>query len=95
MESLEFLQQIILTIISGVLALLGGVAIWYLRTRGQCILAMKNKIDKIDKRSWRIGKAMIIVLREIDKQTQLRHNIDPELEDLAREIMNETPDDIK
>ena len=93
-EHIVFMQAFGLVIIGSALSVLGSASIWYLKTKGDCMKAMKKNISKVDRRSWRIGKAVILISQMIDSQTGISH---PEaksaLERLAKEMIEDEPTD--
>lgn len=87
----ELLESIVTALMGGGVTIITASVIWYLRQRGECMKAMKKKIERVDKRSWKVGKALILALGMIDKQTNKNHpEIESELRKLAQEIIKES-----
>lgn len=87
----EFFQAIAVTLI-GVFGTAATTAfIMYIRARSQCFKEWTKKVDKLDKRTFRMQKAMIIKAQMIDMQTKAAHpDASSELEKLVTEMLKDS-----
>lgn len=84
----EILQSTVMIIIGLAITGITGSIIGYFRTKSKCIQKMNDKIDIISKRSFRIEKAIIILARMIDEQTDKAHpELHTDLDGLIKEIL--------
>src|SRR5690348_8826206 len=85
---LPFFEQVILIILGVAVTAISGAIIGHFRTKSQCFQAMKDKMEKLDKRSFRIEKALILSMGMIDSQTMDAHpETKSQLNALVKEIM--------
>ena len=91
MAELEFFESIALVILAVFGSIISGIILQYYRTKSQCFIQMKNMIDKSDKRSFRIAKALVLMAQMIDNQTNNAHDdAHLELEKLTKELLKDS-----
>ena len=85
---MPFFQQLILIMVGVALTAIAGAILAYLRTRSQCFQAWKDMVVKLEKRSFRTEKALILSMKLIDSQTMDAHQeTKSELEKIVKEIL--------
>lgn len=86
----EFLEQVALIVIGVCVTATATAFLAYLRSRSQCFKALQNLVEKLDKRTFRIEKTIILKAQMIDEQTKKAH---PEtmssLEKLVLEMLHD------
>lgn len=87
----EFLQQVALIIIGVSATAIATAFLAYLRSRSQCFKTLQDLVEKLDKRTYRIEKTIIVKAQLIDEQTKKAH---PEaaanLEKLVNEMLRDS-----
>ena len=87
MES-EILVNTIMIIIGLAITGIAGGIIGYFKTKSLCIQNISNNLEVLSKRSFRIEKALIILARMIDEQTNKAHpEVDIDLDGLIKEML--------
>ena len=90
-DELTFFQSIAVTLIGVFGTAISTAVIMYIRARGQCFKAWTQKVDKLDKRTFRIQKALILKAQMIDRQTKAAHpDASSELEKLVTEMLKDS-----
>lgn len=90
MESEILLNTIMVIIGLAITGITGGI-IGYFKTKSLCIQNISNNLEILSKRSFRIEKAMIILARMIDEQTNKAHpELHTDLDGLIKEILKST-----
>lgn len=85
---MTFFEQIIIIIIGSAVMVLGTAFLAYLHTRSQCFQAWKDMVMKLERRSFRTEKALILSMKLIDSQTMEAHQeTKSELEKIVKEIL--------
>ena len=86
--NLTFFEQAMLVILGVAATCIGGAIMAYFRSRSQCFKAWKDMVVKLDKRSFRTEKALILSMKLIDSQTMEAHQeTKSELEKIVKEIL--------
>jgi hypothetical protein len=84
----ELIQSTIMIIIGLAITGITGSIIGYFRTKSKCLKNMNDSIEILSKRSFRIEKAIIILARMIDEQTDKAHpELHTDLDGLIKEIL--------
>jgi len=87
----ELLESVLMIIIGLALTATSGAIIGHFRTKSKCLQKMSENIEVLSKRSFRIEKAMIILARMIDEQTDKAHpELHTDLDGLIKEILRST-----
>ena len=77
-------EEILIIIFLGV----GGYVINYFRKRSKCLDTLTDEMMDLKKSQWRISKAIIIMAKLLDEQTEKAHpEMSVELEEIARELL--------
>jgi|TARA_R110002110_G_scaffold113247_4_gene281060 hypothetical protein len=88
-----FLESTIMIIIGLTITGISGGIIGFFRTRSKCLQKMSEHIEVLSKRSFRIEKAIIILARMIDEQTDKAHpELHTDLDGLIKEILRSNND---
>ena len=93
-DTTGFLVQVVLIIISVGTTAAVSAFVWYLKIRGQCARQTREAtaamLKKLDQRSFRISKTVILICQRIDLQTNRAHpGLGDELAELARENLED------
>lgn len=89
----EIIQSTIMIIIGLAITGVTGTIVGYFRTRSKCLREMQQDISEMSKRNFRIEKAIIILARMIDEQTDKAHpELNTDLDGLIKEILRSNND---
>ena len=93
MAESEIIQSTIMIIIGLAITGVTGTIVGYFRTRSKCLREMQQDISEMSKRNFRIEKAIIILARMIDEQTDKAHpELNTDLDGLIKEILRSNND---
>ena len=84
---LEFLNDYMGTIIITATIAVSAYIFNFFRKRGSKIESIQDEQDKLKVEIRLIKKTLIIITKIIDKQTEKAHGEDPELSDLAKDLL--------
>ena len=89
----EIVQSTIMIIIGLTITGIAGSILGYFRTRSKCLREMQKDISDMSKRNFRIEKAIIILARMVDEQTDKAHpELNTDLDGLIKEILRSGDD---
>lgn len=89
----EIVQSTIMIIIGLTITGIAGSVLGYFRTRSKCLREMQKDISDMSKRNFRIEKAIIILARMVDEQTDKVHpDLNTDLDGLIKEILRSGDD---
>ena len=89
----EIVQSTIMIIIGLTITGIAGSILGYFRTRSKCLREMQKDISDMSKRNFRIEKAIIILARMVDEQTDKVHpDLNTDLDGLIKEILRSGDD---
>lgn len=89
----QILQSTIMIIIGLAITGIAGSVLGYFRTRSKCLREMQKDISDMSKRNFRIEKAIIILARMVDEQTDKAHpELNTDLDGLIKEILRSGDD---
>ena len=89
----EIIQSTIMIIIGLAITGVTGTIVGYFRTRSKCLREMQKDLSDMSKRNFRIEKAIIILARMIDEQTDKAHpELNTDLDGLIKEILRSNND---
>lgn len=84
----ELIQSTIMIIIGLAITGITGTIVGYFRTRSKCLREMQKDLSEMSKRNFRIEKAIIILARMVDEQTDKAHpELNTDLDGLIKEIL--------
>jgi hypothetical protein len=88
-----FLESTLMIVIGLAITAISGAIIGHFRTKSKCLQSMSEHIEVLSKRSFRIEKAIIILARMIDEQTDKAHpELHTDLDGLIKEILRSNND---
>jgi primase-polymerase (primpol)-like protein len=73
LSNIPFFDQAILVMLGVAATAISGSMMAYFRSRSQCFETWKKMIDKLDKRTFRIQKALILKAQLTDEQIKHDH----------------------
>ena len=89
----QIVQSTVMIIIGLVITGIAGSILGYFRTRSKCLREMQKDISDMSKRNFRIEKAIIILARMVDEQTDKAHpELNTDLDGLIKEILRSGDD---
>ena len=89
----QIVQSTIMIIIGLTITGIAGSVLGYFRTRSKCLREMQKDISDMSKRNFRIEKAIIILARMVDEQTDKVHpDLNTDLDGLIKEILRSGDD---
>ena len=89
----EIVRSTIMIIIGLTITGIAGSVLGYFRTRSKCLREMQKDISDMSKRNFRIEKAIIILARMVDEQTDKVHpDLNTDLDGLIKEILRSGDD---
>jgi len=89
----QIVQSTIMIIIGLAITGIAGSILGYFRTRSKCLREMQKDISDMSKRNFRIEKAIIILARMVDEQTDKAHpELNTDLDGLIKEILRSGDD---
>ena len=89
----EIVQSTVMIIIGLAITGIAGSILGYFRTRSKCLREMQKDISDMSKRNFRIEKAIIILARMVDEQTDKVHpDLNTDLDGLIKEILRSGDD---
>jgi|TARA_B110000263_G_C15005341_1_gene372489 hypothetical protein len=89
----QIVQSTVMIIIGLAITGIAGSILGYFRTRSKCLREMQKDISDMSKRNFRIEKAIIILARMVDEQTDKAHpELNTDLDGLIKEILRSGDD---
>jgi len=89
----EIIQSTVMIIIGLAITGITGTIVGYFRTRSKCLREMQKDLNDMSKRNFRIEKAIIILARMVDEQTDKAHpELNTDLDGLIKEILRSGDD---
>ena len=89
----QIVQSTVMIIIGLAITGIAGSILGYFRTRSKCLREMQKDISDMSKRNFRIEKAIIILARMVDEQTDKVHpDLNTDLDGLIKEILRSGDD---
>lgn len=89
-SNLPFFEQAALIMFGVALTAISGATMAYFRSRSQCFKAWQKTVEKLDKRTFRIQKALVLKAQLTDEQIKKDHPTEfHEYEKVIKEMLED------